>query len=307
MSRLDEGAWPLDDDPRDPQAAPWPDDDLGYADLRSLALPDPPSRAAYQVAAAALQDHLGALLRGDVPFDVAALHARARAAWIVPDDDRVDRRPVRRAPRRMTEEEIARIALDQEPAAGLFGPDRALGPWAGAARADDARDRTTLLYALAHWAAGRPAPVPPLQKWRRANVTPPLEDRRAAEAVVRAPLAAWRVTSAAQGWWFEDRIGLAPHRRPDRPIPLPHAAGFGRLVDGATVLARVVLLEDGTWTAFGPLVLPGALPDAALRAVVAALLIRRRLRARRSTREDMLRDDAADVCRLLHVAAGAPG
>ena len=302
MSRIDAGAWPLLDDPRDPWAEPFPDDDLGYGDLVGLAADGAPPEAAYRRAALALQGHLSALLRGAIPLDPHELGRLARAAHIPIDDGRVDRRPPVVAPYRASEEMICRSALAQEPAAGLFGPDAALGAWAIRARHDAPRDRATLAHALAHWAAGRPTPIPPIRRWRRANVAPDARDRRAVEAVVRAPISLWRAERRPGAWALTDTIGLAPHRDPDRAVDLTHAAGFGVLADGAPVLARLVPIADGSLTAFAPLVLPAWPRPDAVQAAVAVLLTHQRLRARRATRDDALRDRAADLCRLLHEA-----
>jgi len=308
LSRAEQGTWPLLDDPADPWAEPWPDDDLGYADLRGLDPDLTLTEVDYRRAASDLQDLLSDLLRGARPYEPSVLRATAAAARVRLDDDRVDTRPVAIGPAPVTAEEVARIALDQDPAAGLFGPDAALGRWAILARSDSPRDRRTLRYALAHWAAGRPTEPPPIQRWRRANVAPDRRDRAAVVAVVRAPLGLWRVdTLDADGRAaLSDTLGLAPHRCPAHPIPLGHAGGFGRVEIGGHILARLVATAGPTFYAFAPLALPSPPDPAFVRAALTVLLARQRLRARRATPADALRDQAALFCRLVHEALPRP-
>lgn len=292
--RVDEGAWPLLDDPRDPWLQAWPDDDLGYADLNSLASARPVPEADYRRAASALQDLITALLRGERPFAVAELRAACERAQVAFDDGRVDTRPLVVGPYRISEQHIARIALDADPAAGLFGPDASLGPFEMVA------DPRTCTYALAHWAAGRPTAHPPLQIWRRARLSPPRRDRDAVSAVVRAPLGLWQIQADGSRYWLRDLLGLSEHRRPGAPVDLDHATGFGHLRDGEVVLARLVPIRDRGFCAFGPLVLPCRPPRKVALAWLHVLLTAHRLRCRRATPADVLRAHAADFCRLAH-------
>ena len=292
--RVDEGAWPLLDDPRDPWFERWPDDDLGFADLNSLATARPVPEADYRAAAGALQDLLTALLRGEQQLDVHELRCACIEAQVAFDDGRVDTRPRVVGPTRIPEGHVARIALDVDPAAGLFGPDAALGPYEVLA------DRRTSTYALAHWATGKPTEHPPLQVWRRARLAPPRRDRDAVSAVVRAPLSLWEVYAQGDRWGVRDLLGLSPHRCPDHPIDLDHAAGFGVLGDEALILARMVPIEGSGFSAWAPLVLPKCPPRRAIMAWLHVLLTAHRLRCRRATPADVLRERAADFCRLAH-------
>lgn len=300
--RAEQGAWPLHDDPCDPWGEPFPEDDLGWVDLCSFDLIELPTKQEYERRALILQRELTAVLRGVRPLDPERLNSLARRAHIAMSDGRVDRRPVKIAPYAVPESVVLRIALDIDPAAGLFGPAAALGPWALIAEPNDPRHRQTLAWGLAHWAAGRPTIHPPLQVWRRAKHAPAPRDRKAVSAISRAPLGLWEVRARGDRWHLRDTLGLAPHRCPTAPLSLDHAAGFGTLTDGALVLARVVPLADGTARAFAPLVLPGTPPAATATAALQVLLTAHRIRARRATPADALRDRAAAFCRLLHQA-----
>ncbi|TVQ93603.1 MAG: hypothetical protein EA397_03955 [Deltaproteobacteria bacterium] len=299
--RVDEGAWPLLDDPRDPWFETWPDDDLGYADLHSLSSARPVPEAEYREAALALQTLLTEVLRGERALDPEALRAACRRAQVAFQDGRVDTRPLVVGPYRIPEQHVARIALDADPAAGLFGPDAALGPF------EVISDRLTSVYALAHWATGKPTEHPPLQVWRRARLAPPRRDREAVTAAVRAPLGLWRVYAEGAQWRMQDLLGLSEHRRPALPLPLDHAAGLGQLRDGAMVLARLVPVKDVGFCAWAPLVLPADPPVEAARAWLHVLLTAHRLRNRRATPADVLREHAADFCRLAHHWCWAQG
>jgi hypothetical protein len=305
--RAEEGTWPLLDDPSDPWAEAWPEDDHGYADLCSLT-EHPPPQGEYTSAARALQRYLSDVWAGRSTLDPGSLAALARQAHIEIEPTRPDRRPAVRAPYRATEEDVCRIALDIDPACGLFGPDAALGLWAMSADATSTADRRTLTYALAQWAAGRPTPHPPLKVWSRSNEAPPPRDRLAVLAIRRAPMSLWEISGPTiEGrWHLQDLFGLEPHRLPQRALDLDHAAGFARLQQGAQVLARIVLHEDDEEIAFAPLVLPRPVSRERAHETVLLQLIAQRLRSRRSTRTDVLRDRAAAVCRGLHHLCLAP-
>jgi hypothetical protein len=301
VDRTGHGRWPLRDDPADPWAIDWPDDDLGLADRRSAWWASQPDDATHRRAARALQDHLDAIHRGVEPLEPPRLGALAEAAG-VNLDLRHDTRPVVEGPWRASEAFLARLALDHVPHAGLLGPDMVLGPWVEAL--DPRQDRRTLQLALAQWAPGHTSQRPPVQALHTARPIPPIDVRAAARAVADAPLLPWRAHPAGEGSRLVPRLPLAAHRLPDHPVPLHHAAGIAPLRDGATVLCRAVR-AGGRWSAWAPLVLPHDPPDATVRAWLLPILVRVRLRRRRATVEDVLRGHGHDLARAAHLDAWA--
>lgn len=297
--RVGQGYWPLLDVPDDPWSEPFPEDDLGYADLLTAPWHAPLPEAAYRPAALALQQHLTALDRGDVDLDPSRFRALAEAAR-VSLEWRNDSRPVATSAWVADEDMMLRIAADQSPAAGLWAPGAFLGPYVEAM--DPRLHRRTLAYAVAHWACTPVTDRSPADAFASSKPVPPVEDRAAIRAIAKAPLGLWRAHAEGSRWRLEDRVGLAAHRVPDAPVDLDHAAGLGTLRDGAAVLLRAARSDEG-WVAFGPLVLPEVPPDGLVKARVIVELARVRLRARRASVEDALRNAAHRVSRGVHLWA----
>lgn len=284
--RTEDGTWPLLDDPRDPWREPWPDDDLGWADLNASDWVDPRDQETYRGQALALQARLDQI-RAGCSTDLRALRADAAAAG-VSGEWRPDRRPAHVAPFRVDEHVLLRLANNYEPAAGLFGPDALLGPWVETFDPTSARDRRTLAYAVAHWACCHTSDRAPHHAFDVVEPLPPVADRAAVKAVERAPLSMWHARAESGAWRLTDLVGLHRRRLPDGVVSLDHAAGPGTLGDGAVVLARLVPV-DGRWVAWAPLVLPATPTESQVYAWVLLELLTLRLRRRRSSLEDALR------------------
>lgn len=291
--------WPLVEDPADPWAMDWPDDDLGLADRRSAHwLPAVKAPADYQASARALQDYLDAWHRGAVAPDVRTLADVADAAG-VSLDLRHDKRPVVDGPYRASVAALARLALDHEPHAGDLAPDAVLGPYALAL--SRRHGRAVRQHALAQWAACRTSHRPPVQALHTARPIPPPPVRAAARAVRDAPFLPWRVHREGPSWRLIPRLPLTPARIPAAPLSIVRV-GVGDLGDGATVLARMVSTR-GTWSVWAPLVLPGDPPDAVVLGWLAPELARVRLRNRRATVEDVLRGHGDRIALAAHLWA----
>lgn len=294
MNRLEDGVWPLLVDDQAPWREPWPDDDLGHADHVTCPLVETLPAAVYRRAALALQDHLDALARG-APLDRDRLAHLADAAAI-PRRPGHDRRPVLTAPAPVSEDVVALQALDNVPDAGQRAPHAVLGPWRLALTLP--ADRLTFVHALAQWAVSGPGRSP-IEVWTRSRSAPPATERACLRAIWQAPLGVWRLRSRPDGWHVDDRVGLDARRVPDGPVTV----SIDKPVQyGSSVLARAMPTVAG-WRLWGGLVLPVDVPDRTLGDLLHIGLIRERLRNRRASVEDVLRDGGRWFAGQVFVAA----
>lgn len=189
--------------------------------------------------------------------------------------------------------QLARIAADLCPAAGMEASDRVLGPWADERL--PARVRQVALAVLC-FAPPDGDRLSPAHQWSRRQPLPSVEERARVRAVGLAPLSAWQATQQADGRWLvTDPLDLDPRHRPGSPVLVRDPAELG-VGTTATLFARIAHTEDGP-VASAPLLVRPSVPDALLRAWADLLVLRVRLSDPGRTFEAVLRGRGCDLAR----------
>lgn len=217
----------------------------------------------------------------------------------------VDRRtPPEPAPFVPPDADLARIAADLCPTAGMEAADRVLGPLvdelnARAVPAHAAALRVALAAACFFPPDGEVQT--PFEQWCRRKPLPSPSERAAVRAIQRAPWTAWHLVRQADDgrWEIEDHVGLGARFLPVGPVRLVGAAApFRPPRDGDTLVARVVEGPAG-WETRTPLVIPGGPPATRIQSWVRLELIRARLQRRTLTVEALLRTRGYVLARRL--------
>ncbi len=203
-----------------------------------------------------------------------------------------------------TAADLARIATDFSPAAGMDAADQVLGPWADVLDVTRPCEHLALRHALAVYAVSLvEAPLgPTATRWRARRPLPSVAERARVLQVQRAPQGIWAIREVTeQGWQLQDLTGLQARYLPTSPVRVP---AWGSVTStppstAATVTGRAVPTETG-WTLAAALVVPGVVPPAAVRAWVDLLTTRTRLTGRRDRLEGLLASRGHELARRLH-------
>jgi hypothetical protein len=228
------------------------------------------------------------------PFDDPHVVAGEHVRW------RHDRRPLERAARIPTTEELLRVATDIAVGAGAEGPDRVLGPWADELDANVPAHRLALRIATAAtcFMDSDEDLRTPMEQWSRRSPIPPRALRASFRAVEHAPWSIWTLVSqepggGGGGWRLQDLVGIAPIFVPDAPVRLEGGA-LVEPMPGDAVAARMVPTTAG-WVAAMAIVVRGSPSRALVKRWRDAELLRRRPREL----EAMLRSDGHVLARRL--------
>jgi hypothetical protein len=199
---------------------------------------------------------------------------------------------------------LARIATDFSPAGGLDAPDQVLGPWADVITAQDSHQRLALRYALAIYAVARvEVPMPSTaDRWRARKPLPSIDARSRVIQAQRAPQAVWQIDDVDGDYWhLSDLTGLHTRYQPVGPVHVPDWGAVTPVEPGAAATLTARLVDTGAgWQAVAPLLVPGRVPTAVVRAWVQLLTARARLVGRRDRLEPLLAQRGHELARRLH-------
>ena len=200
-----------------------------------------------------------------------------------------------------TDDVLARLVLDVAPVAGEDATEAILGPWLPALDLATPEGVGAWRGAVAQSACALHEDqrrVPMRSRTKELKAMGRRHERRRLHAIVRAPLAPWRVLD---GDHLEPLLPLSPRVLPPGPVDLTGVGGVGGGPQpGGLLLARVVPLESGAWVARTALALPACPPPAVFAAWWAAVDWPQRHDTAELRVDDLLRRGGHHLSALAH-------